>query len=96
MNTKVFLGLAIRIIIVFGVAMLMTFAPTELRDFFGDTLHDHSTHGTYHQNDFLDDGWEWGARHYWYWWMCFLLFVLSAINALIGGYDLVIKKYPNI
>lgn len=86
MNTKVFLGLAIRIIIVFAVAILMTFAPDELRGFFGDVK-------GYDRGAMVDEDWVWGVRHYWYLWMCILLFILSAVNAIVGGIKLVNKYY---
>jgi hypothetical protein len=40
--------------------------------FFGDWI-----------DDTLWDKHQWGVRHYWYFWMCTLLFILSIIRCII-------------
>jgi len=89
MKNKVFLGITVRIVILFTVAMLATFIPENLRDFFGDTpaleVQDHTPEP--------DKYYDWGARHYWYWWMCVILFLLSMLNLFISVFNLVQKNY---
>ena len=41
MKTNVYIGVAIRIIVLFVVAMLATFLPEYLEGFFGDYAHKH-------------------------------------------------------
>jgi uncharacterized protein YjeT (DUF2065 family) len=91
MKTNVFLHIAIRIIILCTIGMLMTFIPEHLRDFFGDTI-DTS------DNPFRDKGtvyWNWGARHYWYYWMMVFLFILSIINFFMSIVKVINKNYPD-
>jgi hypothetical protein len=83
MKTNVFLGIGLRIIILFTVGMFMTYLPNELTEFFGDEI----VHTSYGQIE------EWGARHYWYNTMMFLLFILSLINVIISIVKLVNKNY---
>ena len=67
MKTKVFLGIAVRIILLFGAAMLFTFIPEQLREFFGDTPHLCETGECSHNYPSnIDWEWHWGTRHYWY------------------------------
>ena len=86
MKNEVYFGISVRIIVVFMVAMLWTFVPDQLRVFFNDTECVKSCIG-------IDAGWEWGARHYWYWWMMFLLFILSIVSAVMQCVKLVEKNY---
>lgn len=80
MKTNVFLGLGIRIIILFGMGFFMTYANEEMTVFFKDT-HDRFGHVL------------WSARHMWYFWGMFCLFILSAVNAVISAINLVNKNY---
>jgi len=98
MKTKVYLGLSIRIIILFTIGMLATFLPDLLRDFFGDTPHrctkvcvEHSCVGN--RRDMVDHMWHWGKRHYWYAWMMSTLFILAMANLIIGSVQLVRNNY---
>lgn len=83
MKTKVFLGIGIRVIIVFGIGMLWTYIPEYLFDFFGDKV--------------VVKSWgkdvEWGARHHWYNTMMILLFLLSLTNAVLQCVKLVRENY---
>jgi hypothetical protein len=76
MRTKIFIMIALRIILITAIGMAMTFAPEYLRGFFGDKIAKCESHSL------IDDYWEWGARHYWYYWCCFSLVVLSIINSI--------------
>lgn len=90
MKTPVFFGIALRIIILFGVAMMATFLPEMLRGFFGDVKCNPC-----HQNTNIDVQYYWGARHYWYVWMMAMLFILSVINIIMAIVGLIDKHYPN-
>lgn len=96
MKTQVYFGIAIRIIILFTIGSLMTFVPDHLRAFFGDTVHVCDT--GWHSHGFfgIDKSYEWGARHYWYFWMMVLLFLLSLVNVIVGIIKLVNKHYPEL
>lgn len=87
MKTKVFLAIAIRIIILISIGMMFTFIPDHLRDFFGDVPSD--CVGCIGP----DRDWDWGPRHYWYFWGLFLLFDLSCINAVMSVINIINKNY---
>jgi len=92
MKHQVYFGIAIRIIILFSIGMIGTFVSElpGMRDFFGDT----NSHGG-HPNIF-DSDIDWGARHHWYFWMMFALFILSFINVFVGCIKTIDKHYPNL
>ena len=95
MKTKVYLGIAIRIIALFGTGMLFSNFSKELHLFFGDAICKHE-YG-YHGNALLVDiSWDWGSMHYWYFVMCIFLFILSLINAIVGSAKLITKHYPEL
>lgn len=87
MKLKVYLGISVRIIILCLIGMFWTFVTPELRDFLGDMPCTRQYCGMY------DEGYAWGARHYWYFWMMFLLFIVSLVSALMQIRDLIIKEY---
>lgn len=89
MKNQVYFGIAIRLIILFVLGMLFTFIPDHLREFFGDTH-------VPDINTVIDKEWKWGARHYWFAWMMFFLFVLSVINFAVSVVNLVLKHYPEL
>jgi hypothetical protein len=91
MKPKVFLTIAINIITVFTCGMLMTFVTESLRDFFGDTPCNH----LYPHSTSMDIEWDWGSRHYFYFWMMVFLFILSIINAVVSIRNILKKHYPN-
>lgn len=80
MKTNVFLGIGLRIVILFTVGMFMTYLPEHLTEFFGDTINERGR---------LD----WGARHYWYNIMMVLLFILALVNVVFSIIGLVKKNY---
>ncbi len=88
MKNQVYFGIAIRIIVLFSLSMLFTYISEHLRDFFGD-IHQRDRSGC-----IADENWIWGSRHYWFFWMMFLLFILSAINFVLATISLVEKHYP--
>lgn len=95
MPIKLYLAIALRIIILFAVGLMMTFVFPHLRYFFGDTLKsipDVVINGTPVYRG-VDERWDWGARHYWYFCCVFILFILSLINCVLSIYNLVSKQY---
>ena len=94
MKTKLYLFIAFRIITLFGLAMASTFLPEHLRDFFGDTKY---VPTTFRSGDgTIDIAWSWGARHYWFFFMMALLFLLSLVDSVMSVFGLVYKYYPNL
>jgi len=91
MKYQVYFGIAIRIVILFGVGMLWTFISPQLREFLGDTYCGQQNCS----GSSFDSYWIWGARHYWYFWMMFLLFLLSTVNVVMGIINLFEKHYPS-
>ena len=87
MKIQVYLGIAIRLVILFGTGMLMTLATPYMRNFFGDTVcQDVYRYG-------YDKNWNWGAVHYWYFWLMIFLFILSLINYIVSVVKLIRKHY---
>lgn len=85
MKPKMYFGIAIRIVLLFTIAIFATLIPEQLRDFFGDT---------WNKGDkFNNPHWEWGIRHYWFNWMGVLLFLLSILNLVIYIVSTVKKNY---
>lgn len=84
MKTNVFLGIAIRIIILFGVTILATFLPEYLNNHYPAFL-----------GDYIDDREDkcWGLRHWWWFIMMVILFALSLLNVVLSIYTLVKKNY---
>ncbi len=83
MKTNVYLGIGIRIIVLFSVGMFWSYIPEHLTEFFGDktvtTLYGKRT--------------VWGTRHYWYFVMMVLLFSLSLLNVVVQCVKLVRNNY---
>lgn len=110
MKNKVFYGIMIRIIILFTIGMVGTFVSDSIQDtgFFGDKIHvcsqqdcysnysGESSHLCANRNDPVDKAHDWGARHYWYFWMCITLFLLAFANIIISIINVVNKNYPDI
>ena len=74
MKINVFLGIGLRIVILFTVGMFMTFVPEHLTEFFGDKT------VTKSYGEVL----EWGTRHWWYNTMMVLLFILALANVIFS------------
>lgn len=82
MKTNVYLGIGIRIIILFSIAIFGTF--------FGDWINAINP-------DFFNDNpnGDYGMRHVWYSIGIGLLFILSLANVVIGSLKLIWENYPN-
>jgi hypothetical protein len=89
MKHQVYFGIAIRIIILFGAGLLMSFASPWLHEFFGDSQR-RECEGS------IDGCWEWSAAHYWYYWGTLLLFLLSLLNIIVASVSLIQKHYPEM
>jgi hypothetical protein len=86
MKTKHFIEIGLRIICVCLIGMMVTFIPENLRDFFGDVKLE-----TSHPMG-IDRWYDWGVRHYWYFYMMLCLFILSAIH-FVGRLIKIISSY---
>ena len=87
MKLNVYFGIAFRIIFLFSIGMLMASIRPELHNLLGDTP------GDTHVNSLIRDGYTWSGVHYWFWWMCFFLFILSLINCIMGIKNIIEKNY---
>lgn len=85
--TKFTFHLALYIVIVFSIAMSVSYLVEYLQScgFFGDYPFKHHMegYGEVTSTGLVDDQMVWGARHYWFFWMCVLLFILSIIRMII-------------
>ncbi len=89
MKLSKFNYLTLNIIILFSVAIASTFIGDNFHSFFGDTLcqgryYDSIKHSTYgcleNQIGEHNPTWHWGYRHWLYFTMCLILFVLNSIR----------------
>jgi len=89
MKNQVFFGISFRIIILCLIGMFGTYISEidGMREFFGDKL-------VFAPWSRTETEWDWGARHYWYFWMVTILFVWSLINLFVSAYRLIDKNYP--
>ena len=83
MKTNVYLGIGIRIIVLFSIGMFWSYIPEQLTEFFGDK----TVMTTYGEKV------EWGVRHYWYTVMMVLLFCLSLLNVIVQCVKIVKNNY---
>lgn len=89
MKTNVFLGIGLRIIILFTVTMFMTYIPEHLTGFFGDYMSEPEVRSWGTTKSEL----VWGARHYWYNVMIIILFILALLNVVLSIRQLLNKNY---
>lgn len=89
MKNEVYFGIVWRIVLLFSFAILGTFISDmpQMRTFFGDIPKERTPFSIE-----LDDYWDWGVRHHWYFWMMLILFLVSVVNVIVG-IDALIKKY---
>ena len=79
MKTKLYLAILIRVIALFSIGMFMAFINPYLHNFLGDVYI-----GVNDNSEVIRDGYKWGAVHYWFFWMCFFVFILSLINFVVS------------
>lgn len=77
MSIRLYFRILIRIICPFILAMAFSFVTPHLREFFGDIPQEVT-------DDSFDAAWEWGVRHYWYFWMMASIILLSFINTALS------------
>lgn len=82
---------------VFALAIVFSFLTDHLREFYGDVVHDPGVTCkdtcTNRSGFYIDEGYHWGKRHYWFWWMGAFLFLLSVANAVVGIVTVLNKNY---
>ena len=86
-TSKIFNAITLYILAIFSIAIIGTYLSDYLVsiNWFGDYVSD------------TRSGWDgsyerWGARHYWYNWGMFLLFVLSIVRAIVGVDEILKEK----
>lgn len=93
-NAKFITYLSLQVVVLFSIAMAMTYFSDMLAQsgFFGDkacpyykVFSDGSVR--YYCGASGVDSTSWGARHYWYNWMCFILFFLSLIRICAWSFN---------
>ena len=75
--------LSLRVIGLFVTAMLISYSPDYLREFFGDQAR---AKDDWHRG-MMDGMWEWGFRHYLYFWMNIVLFIIQAIKIVKWAFN---------
>lgn len=73
-------GLSLRIIALFVTAIIVSFSPELLRDFFGDVQYVPNEWGHVFSGGIIDEKWDWGYRHFLYFYMCLCLFIVQAVR----------------
>lgn len=89
MNKKITI-ISLRIMIIFTVAILMSFLPELIPDFFGDVICN-KVH-TYGGNVCQGDTTHWGYRHWLYFFMGFSLFIVQVVSLIFYINEEVSKK----
>lgn len=74
--------LSIRVILLFVTAMLISYSPQFLRGFFEDMPYEIDKWGYQKTRGIIDDHWDWGFRHYLYFYMCLILFGIQAVRII--------------
>ena len=93
MKLNVYFGIAFRIIPLFLIGMLIAYVKPSLHNFLGNKIHVCKSQFCYNHGEFFNDGYDWGAMHYWFFWMCFVLFILSLVNCIVSIVNIVEKNY---
>lgn len=94
MKNIVYFNIAFRIILLSAVAMAITFITPHMREFFGDTPA--TKIDGFYSSGVIDVEWNWGIRHYWYYWTMIILFILSFINLIMSIAKVLKKHYPSL
>ena len=71
--------LSLRVMVLFFLAMIVSFLPDYFRSFFGDLPMDPKA---YHFGAMIDDNWDWGYRHYLFFYMCTILFGIQSARII--------------
>lgn len=85
----IYLGLYIVALCSIGIAFTFINDALQASGFFGDTLfkpYQTTYFGLVDKTGMIDGKYVWGDRHYWYFWMCTLLFTLSIVRVIIWAY----------
>jgi len=95
-NMKYIYLLSLQIFVIFTFAMIATYFSEFLSsiNFFGD----HPCNQKYGcgSGPFSgDENIAWGSRHYWYAWMCFLLFTCSLVRSIIWSVNYWVEELNN-
>lgn len=82
MKFNVYFFIVTRIIILATAGIILSYLP----EFYPKSFY----------NDYVDSygSLSWGARHYWYFWMSFLLFCTSLVHCIMSLVALIEKEYP--
>jgi|LakMenE01Jun11ns_1017448.scaffolds.fasta_scaffold8909977_2 hypothetical protein len=88
MKTKLYLGIAFRLILLFGTGMLFSTFTPYLHEFFGDVKRIKIDHFS------IDGAWDWSSTHYWYFSLIICLFILSIVNCVVSIIKLISKYEP--
>lgn len=81
MSNKAYFNVLIRLIALFIPGFMVSFLIPEIRVILGDT--EHICNSICCRHGAIDAGYNWGAQHYWFFWMCASIFILSLINFII-------------
>jgi hypothetical protein len=95
MRLKIYFAIAWRIVLLFATGILFSYFPDYLRKFFNDIYIPEGLKD-YQVRSPIDMHYIWGIRHYWYFWMCVFLFILSVINLILIIRKILIKEYPSL
>jgi hypothetical protein len=80
---KYFTKLSLQVVILFAIAIVYSFLTQYLQSsgFFGDTLLPLDKQGAHE----VDSAWDWGTRHYLFFWMSILLFIIQLVRIIVFG-----------
>lgn len=80
---KFFTKLSLQVVILFGIAIVYSYLTNFLQvsGFFGDTPIPLDKQ----RETRIDEAWDWGIRHYLFFWMSVLLFIIQFIRVIVFG-----------
>jgi hypothetical protein len=83
MTKKQGIEIILQITLMFFIAIAMSYIGESLHGFFGDWVckgyFNSGSRGCYYSGNYHDPTWHWGYRHWLYWFMGFVLFVVQAV-----------------
>jgi hypothetical protein len=92
MKPKVLLSISLCLLWIFAVPIAISFVTPHLRDFLGDVRYAEKPLW----GNLIDPNYSWGVRHYWFFWGCIFLWLLSIVNCAVICTKVIIKNYPNL